>query len=100
MGCWFSGLRKRRRDGSKTPTSRAEGAREMGDTGSSSIRRVRTVMPSRRARASLISNRLTNPRSLVSFESRAQILSRNALAPVELGKAALDFGVDGFFVFL
>src|ERR1039458_10287629 len=50
MGCWFSGLRKRRRESGWT----AEG----GCPHMNSIRGVRTVMPSRRVRAEWRSSRV------------------------------------------
>jgi len=40
------------------------------------------------------------PGRLTGCKAGAQFISRYAIAAVELGQAALDFGVNGFFVFL
>src|SRR5208282_500656 len=58
-------------------------------------------LPARRGRVSRTGAILVlEPRRLIVCKTRAQLVPRYALAPVELGQAALDLGVDSVFIFL
>src|SRR5580700_12040376 len=86
IGCWFSGLRKRRRSrsGSEIPRSRKSG-KTWGTRGSNSIKGVRVVMPWRRERAEWMLSRViirgvvsVAPWSLELSASITQAAGRNS----------------------